>query len=203
MISGQPERLITALTEQRQMLEASARSYDAGNSWEAKRMATVIHVLMFDKGRQESLLRRLTVRGKLQFVSTKIDLPGSVVPFAPLTLISMSPSGTVIVPQCVPCPDSNPNSQLMRFHAWWDQLVYKTPDLGGFTRAALITMMRDRDAAHVDNSTSPLYEAMAASVDPRLTINSQSGGERGIPGAHLATVRQIAWEVVETLKQLD
>ncbi|SEN31476.1 hypothetical protein SAMN05428959_1011138 [Duganella sp. CF517] len=202
MMSGQPERLITALAEQRQMLEASARSYDAGNSWEAKRMATAIHVLMFDKGRQESLLRRLNVRGKLGFVSTKIDLPEGVMPFAPLTLIGMG-ARAEITPQCLVWPDANPNVQLMRFHVWWDQLIYKTPGLGGFTRATLITMMRDRDAAHVDNSTSPLYEAMAASVDPRITVSSKTGGERGIPGAHLATVRQIAWEVLETLKQLD
>ncbi len=68
------------LREQVAALRASSAAYDAGERWEATRLAATAYILLHDGGRRsQSLLTRLNLRRELSFIS-------SVKPDAPLPL---------------------------------------------------------------------------------------------------------------------
>lgn len=188
------------------MLLASAKNYDSGKLWEAKRMATHIHTLVHNGGsakrRTISLLSQLGMLENIEFLSSSRGL-STMKPDTPLLVVTLTSSDPVYSPFCI-TGVSPPGLKKVKFLQWWDEPVYRLESGQVLTRRNLIYSMRNQDGgSHIDGElTNESYVDMMAGSTSPVYIANPDRTKRPIPNAHLATVRQIAWEVLQTLNQL-
>ncbi|MEX7479045.1 hypothetical protein AB0861_023210, partial [Acinetobacter baumannii] len=91
----------------------------------------------------------------------------------------------------------------LEFSQWWDQLVIDDKSGGVFTRKNLILFMANQDGgAHVDPSLDSSYAALKRDNSVGW-VYSDGISEHPITDIELHSVRQIAYELIETLKPLD
>jgi hypothetical protein len=198
--------LIQLLADQREALAASCEGYDNGKEWEAARLATTVFTLVHDGGAIRSLLTQLGLRASLRFVSTGRWQPPpgmfSSVAFASPALVTFhaDAKGMRLVPQFQHSTDK-PQPTKVQFEPWWSKEdIY---DSGGMrlTRRRLVFSLRHQDGGgHVGELTDPAYVRLKAGAG--LSGNASDGSQRELIEAANATMRQVAWEVTETLKDL-
>lgn len=198
--------LIQLLSEQRQALAASCEGYDKGNEWEAARLATAVFTLVHDGGSIVSLLTQLGLRSGLRFVSTGRypSPPNMEVAFSspPLTGFMGGLGGMRCVPRFVGGKDPPPT--LVRFETWWTKEDVERSHSAGapqLTRRRLVFALRHQDGgSHVGELTDSAYVRLKAGAG--MFGNSADGSPRAMIEAASAAMRQMAWEVTETLEQL-
>jgi hypothetical protein len=202
---GRPTRtraeLVTLLAEQRSALAASCASYDRGNEWEAARLATSVFTLFHDGGSTRSLLTQLGLRASLRFVSTGRywSPPDTRYNFVPVLLgAHLSAAGAKFLPR-YQIPIAQPAPTRVEFETWWSKEdIYGS---GGvkLSRCRLVFALRHQDGGgHVGDLTDPAY----ISLKTRAGRGSDANGDIRYLSGSSGTMRQIAWEVTETLKQL-
>ena len=196
--------LIRLLAEQRAALAASCEGYDKGNEWEAARLATSVFTLVHDGGDIQSLLTRLGLRAGLRFVSTGRyqPPPGMQVSFATPALLGMraGPDGMRFVPQ-FQLSARKPEPTRVQFETWWaKEDVYESGSVQ-LSRRRLVFALRHQDGGgHVGELTDPSYVSLKAGAG--ISGSVPDGSSRPLIEAANATMRQVAWEVTETLKEL-
>ena len=197
-----PEELRAAYEIQLRALEASCANYDAGQTWEAMRLATTIYVLVNDGGRKnQSLVTRLGLRRALSFLATGQEVDDSnAIPDQPLVSASVTTDGTNRIGIFLPLLGAIPQFQRkLRFGQWWDRdLVYRD-GRHNLTRKGLVFALRNQEGgSHFDHLDDESY--IRFSTVPSWTFNSVDGQSNAMLGAERATMRQIAWELLESLK---
>lgn len=203
------EELNQALKIQRSALAASAKAYDAGETWEALRLATSVWILVHDSGRNNrSILGALGLKKKLQFLSTAYPCPpNNMIDWHPLVGFSIGSKG--VKPQPFLENTSKPSYEV-KFSSWWEkENIYLSGDKKRrLSRKNLIFNLRSRDGgAHYDpDRVDPNFSSLKSGAGWTVNTNGASqtiGGtsEQGTPlrELELGTMRQIAWEVMETL----
>lgn len=109
-----------------------------------------------------------------------------------------------------------PSRQLPQwsFDRWWDEIIYQRNADVSLSRKVLISALRSQEGgAHVDDkrrSRSSHYISNDQSVTSRLNIETNEFEYPEMPdcegttfpNAHWASMRQIAWEIDETIKGL-
>lgn len=195
------DRLMQLLTEKRAALSASAASYDAGSLWEAKRLANEIAILVHDplRGKTRSLLTQIGVKSGLLFVDSTARHPlrgaRNAVPPSALLGFRGDDGGWSVVASCQSGLVPPEWIDEVKFKLWWDGEVvrFKT---GNLSRKNLVMSARDQDGgAHVDVVVqSQGYTALGQDVD----VSVRTAGAP-LQNAHLACIRQISWELIETL----
>jgi hypothetical protein len=94
-----------------------------------------------------------------------------------------------------------PLPKMAQFESWWSKEdIY---DSGGMhlTRRRLVFALRHQDGgSHVGELTDPAYVRLKAGAG--FSGNATDGSARQLVEAANATMRQVAWEVTETLKEL-
>jgi hypothetical protein len=192
--------LIDLLKQHRQALAASCASYDNGNEWEASRLATTVFTLVHDGGSIISLLTRLGLRSGLKFISTSYEINRkNLMADTPLIMVKITTGESAkYLPTLGDVPFSTGPIQ---FPMWWEkELVYRD---GNFelTRRRLIFALRHQDGGgHVGDLTDESYVRLKT----QAIWYSQVGENPPEPlsGAVAATMRQVAWEMTETLKAI-
>jgi hypothetical protein len=189
------------LAEQLAMLRASATRYDAGDEWEAVRLATTLRVLLHDGRHAQSLLGQLGLLDSLQWLDTAIrptDDPMVVPRTTGLTIMEVSPGALHHKPRLgAPTPLSPPF--MNEFSSWWDDVVLEDSLGNEFSRSALVRTAADKEGgAHVDPDTDAAYDDLARRNSIGWVTN---GGDPASNDAARASIRQIAHEVLETLKR--
>lgn len=103
----------------------------------------------------------------------------------------------------------------MSFDEWWEtEAIFATPDGQTFSRKNLVFSMRTQDGgAHFDERwENALYRVMATATDERvrrsggglnISVGATPPEGQPIPDAHLASMRQVAWELLTALKALS
>lgn len=200
--------LIQLLSEQRQALAASCEGYDKGHEWEGPRLATTIFTLVHDGGAIASLLTQLGLRASLRFVSTGQHQPPPnmrvSVSSPPLIGFSGEGGGMRFVAQCnLRLPQPPPT--LAQFDTWWtkESIFHEPMRAGGtdLTRRRLVFALRHQDGGgHIGELTDDSYVRLKAGAG--FSGSTPDGRTRTMVEAANATMRQVAWEVTETLKQL-
>ena len=191
--------LVEHLKDQRAALAASCAGFDSGNQWEAARLATTVFTLLHDGGSIVSILTQLGLRASLRFVSTAHPMnPGNALPETPLIALRLSDKGATYVPAFGNAPFPSTRSQ---FPTWWvKELIYRD---GGFelTRRRLVFALRHQDGGgHVGELTDEAY--IRFKTKAAWDFVKEGSPPEPVYGAVAATMRQIAWEVTETLVQL-
>jgi hypothetical protein len=207
------------LVEQITALRASAAEYDrnAANSWEAKRLASSVYILLHDKGQNKSLLGQTNRKAGLKLVSSKVvppSSPGARVVRAQSTLL-VSIRLTERGAEYVPWLGNHPFKQQFRwlsFSSWWEEEVFHPAASVRMSRKNLVFNMRNKDGgAHVDDTISdPDYTTFRESgglevrFHPKVGLSFFGDPSKGEPVENgvRSHVRQIAWEVDVSLSQI-
>jgi hypothetical protein len=197
--------LTELLAEQRHALAASCENYDKGNTWEAPRLATTVFTLLHDGGSITSLLTQLGLRTSLRFISSArvVEDPPGTKSFASPPLLKMemrAGTGARFVPRFA---EAHSSGRLeLQFPRWWQkEAIYKDERSGNLSRRRLVFALRHQDGGgHIGELTDPSYVKFkdGGGWFGGLGDGSAAPMKDAIP----ATMRQIAWELTETLKQL-
>ena len=187
---------------QKSALISSCRAYDEGEKWEALRLATTIYILVRDGGKKNrSILTQMGKRNSLEFavaISVGAD-PRNLLSYTPLVMIKIGGGGVNFKPRLSEFPGGR---RMLQFDEWWDRdLIYISGDnQRRMTRKKLVFALRNLDGgAHYDEEIlDPNYIEMTHGKS-WMAISSD-GTERPVRQLELASMRQIAWEVLDSLE---
>lgn len=193
------ERFHEHLDEQIGYLQASCDRFDQGHLAEFKRVATALRTLVHDTGSSTSLLSHLGEKA--------IDFVGSGYPYDARNLLThhgligmqtSSSSGASYFAFCQMPADPFP-SRLMTFDDWWSEPVIKDSQGRFLTRRDLILIAANQDGgSHVDGSIDETYDDLARR-NSLGWMSFDGTTEKAMDQAEAYSIRQIGWEVLETL----
>lgn len=190
--------LWAALQEQVDLMVLSCKAYDEGAELTSKYLSMNLRVLLHHAGRSQSLLQQLGLRER-RFLDTAGKLnPRNLGTDCPLTVMQLG-GDTKFLPLCV--TGGGPLSpHWVPFEKWWNAEVVKDNKGRHFNRRELVTHVANTDGgAHVDPGLDEAY--MDLSRKNSLGWEAVSGGVRKpMPSPTPACLRQIAHEVIETLR---
>ncbi|MGY3130882.1 hypothetical protein ACVWZM_001564 [Bradyrhizobium sp. USDA 4501] len=205
------DELIQKFKNQVKALDASAASYDAGEHWEAERLSSAVFTLVYDHGSIASLLSQLGVKDELGFVSsggvnTRHGLGAPDIAFPSLLIFEAGPGGRGFVPQLGDGPrlgSGPPDYSRIPFEDWWkNQLIYLQKVGGQLNRERLVCSFRHRDGGgHVGALSDGTYIHLKEGSG--WQYHHDDGRVEPMPNIIPALMRQVAWEVRQTLKQLS
>lgn len=195
------DQIKQALEIQRRALDASAKSYDGGNRWEALRLATAVYNLVHDGGNIRSLLTQLGIRGALRFFAPATPHnPRNLVRETLLVMIHLYSDGTA---EYVPLLDNGPPlpSRRLQFHDWWEKDIILSDGEFKLTRKRLVFILRNQEGGGHFSTEMNDHTYMRFSQAQLTTPLVVAPGKptKPILGVELATMRQIAWELTKTL----
>lgn len=206
------EELAAALAEQRGFLRQSSAAYDSGNTAEAKRLANTVYVMMHEgTGRTKSLLGQLNLRDTLKLRTTAAQIPVESLPKTALAFMSAKRIDTVLFHPRFAHPQFREEGRYIAASEWWDEPVYQAlgePEprrIWGngktISRKNLVFHMRSQDGgAHFDAELkNETYIDLALKAGTGIEIKNDDGTYTPVPFPHLATMRQIAWELEQSL----
>jgi hypothetical protein len=186
------------LQEQIGFLERSAEAFDAGYQDEAKRLAVTIRVLVHDTHASRSLLSQLGRKGT-NFCDSAFDLdPTSLAAHAGLAGVSVGRQGVM---HAARLDGEDPSwFRWVDFDTWWSKIVIRDREGRQLTRRDLVLVVANQDGgAHVDPALDEEYASL--SRDNTLGLyGSRHTYLIPLTGVELVSIRQIAHEVLKTLK---
>ena len=194
------EDLLELFREQLEFLEWSAESFDSGFEGEAKRMATAIRVLVHDTRVSHSVLTQLEVKSSIKYLDTAEPInPKNLATTPGLVIFRMGSEGASYV---APLSDRHLEPSVKRFDEWWTEPVTKDEHLALFSRRNyVLTLSNKEGGAHVDPTLDASYAALTRGNSLGWVHSTSESGEHlplGSPA--LASVRQIAHELILSLK---
>jgi hypothetical protein len=199
-------RLLDLLYETRQFLNLSARAYDDGYEAESKRIAVSLRVLLHDTPQSHSLMHQLGLKASLSWVDTAerinpnnliVAHPGLVIMRA--TMTESGVEGTYVPPLGDLAPSRLHPPQ--PFNPWWTNDVMRDGNGTTWSRKDLVLMLANKEGgAHVDPKLTDKYEQLVSHNGLGWMAGHPDAGEPFGGNAVAAAVRQIAFEVEETLR---
>lgn len=193
------EDLVNELHEQVALIIHACQSFDNGLQPVSKHIALSLRVLLHHHGQSRALLEQLKLRDK-HFLDTAGDLnPRNLLPENKLCIMRMGGGIDQYLPHCAVGAGSLVDRQL-RFERWWNNNVIKDDQGRFFNRRELILNVADTDGgAHVDSELDEAYMDLSRNNSLGWIITNGEI-ERPFPPPIMACIRQIAHEVLETLK---
>jgi hypothetical protein len=195
-----PDDLRRAFDNQIKALTSSCAAYDGGEDWEASRIATSIYVLVHDKGKQDQgLITQLGLKGKMDFLASgrPVD-PKNLAGDTPLVKMRVGGGRHA---RFLPFLDEAPAKRAMGFDSWWDRdVIFRNgDDTRKITRKKLTFALRNHEGgAHWDAQIQdPNYTLLAGGAG---WVSQHNGEESPVKDAANASMRQVAWELLESLR---
>lgn len=186
------------LDENIQFLELSSDSYDSGFYGEAKRLALTIRVLLHDTNHSKSLLEQLGKKTILFYDSSTENITDGITTYA--GLVSTHLGFTKSVENYIPHLDSHPFKKV-NFNEWWNGVVFVDNKKVKFSRKDIVLSVSNQDGGgHVDPGLDIKYADLSRNNSMGRFVSNE--GNVGVPvrNPELAAVRQIAHEVLKSLK---
>lgn len=204
------EELLKLFIGQMKALEASSKNFDDGEEWEAERLATTVFNLVFDDRKIVSLLTQLGMKDALRFVSSgRLGLMSVFKAGTGLPVVQAMPSllvaqfdrnlGARFAPKL---GDGPPTYRSMSFDDWWkEELIYVDKASGPLNRQRLVFALRHQDGgAHIGSLTDEVYVHLKNGAGWEL--RHSDGRTEPVENLIAASMRQVAWEVLETMDQI-
>lgn len=192
------------LREQLGFLKTSAFLFDLGDLAEAKRIATSIRVLLHNTRNSHSLLDQLNLKN-ISFLNTSLEYNSRNKKFffGMCNVEIELNDDKVLIGRCAPFLGNIPkgvNCKKLLFSKWWNQVVIADSKNNAFSRMELILSLANKDGgAHVDPALPARYRALTRENSLGFSVGT-NGVNTPIIGFELATVRQIAYELVGSIK---
>ena len=192
--------LVRHLSEQVGFLRASCRAVDDGNIAEGRRIAATLRLLLHDTGKSSSLLGQLGMKRHTFFGTACDTVSGQVLTECSLLQIRISGGKGKYR---APLADRPPgNLRWLDFDAWWSQPVFLDNNRRRLSRKDLVLSVADQDGgAHVDAELDQAYAELSRHHSVGWTQVSLGKEEPLEPDVALLSLRQIGFEVLETLER--
>jgi hypothetical protein len=201
------DELINHLKDQINFLIASAISYDNGFEGEAKRLATVIRVLVHDTTNSNALLTQLNKMNILFYDSAAPFHPDNLIPSNSLTMnrLSINAGGNAEANYIAPLEYLSParnKDKKVGFNRWWNcNIVIKDNKGNLFPRKKLVLTIADKEGgAHVDPKLDQAYANLTRFNSLAWKVYTK-GEIKDMGNPVPPSIRQIAHEVLKTLKE--
>lgn len=201
--------ILEALNVQRRAIEISCKSYDEGNRWEALRLATSVHLMVHDRGKNDrALLTQLGVKAGMKFLASAPPTdPRNLLREVTLAGIKLNfGGGKESSAEYVPLLDSGPERhRLLPFSKWWeDEQIFRDGEFSLTRRKLVFTLRSQEGGAHFDEvQQNPHYERLARETKTAPVVIGAGRPATPIMKAELASMRQIAWELLESLARTE
>ncbi len=193
-----PAELQAHLDEQLGFLERSAAAFDQGYEDEAKRLAVTLRVLLHETKQSHSLLGQLG-KNSDPFLDTALPSdPANVMTHGGLVFTAVGPPKTRYVAMLDDVP---PITKQVAFDTWWEAPVFIDKERKSLSRKQIVLIAANQDGgAHVDPSLDDTYRKLAKENSLNNWAAVGNGEARPMDGPERAAIRQIAHEVLKTLK---
>jgi hypothetical protein len=199
------QELLGHLEEQIRFLLRSADAYDNGFTGEAKRMATIIRILVHDTRQSTSLLTSLGKKD-IQFYSTAaiIDNGKSMSTHRLVALKLSTNQDTSKATYYAPLDDRplfvNVNKKMV-FRSWWNEIIIIDKMRNEFSRKDLVLFVSNKvGGAHIDPELDDAFAALTRYNSSGWVASGSKGIGRNLEGVELVNIRQICHEVLKSLK---
>lgn len=205
--------LLTKLRSQVGFLERSSASFDAGNEDEGEQLAHRARLLLHDTDHSHSLLGQLGVKTALGYTDTSIHheretkhLGGglhvaTVTAHAGLVGWRTTESGSWIYAPGL-APEGDRINPPVAFDQWWRKPFLKDTSGGPITRRSVVRDVANKDGgSHVDPVIPEAFRLLASGASLPFQVGSGDGSSSDIRGFVMATIRQIAFELLDTLRR--
>lgn len=190
------QELEELLVEQINFLEASADAFDKGFESEAKRLAVTTRVLLHNTSNSHSLLSQLGHKTVLFWSTALPNEPGNETPHGGLVFMTLGGNESKYVAML----DDVPQLRQISFDEWWNSEVFTDDQKHTLSRKDLILTAANQDGgAHVDPGLDETY-ARLSKDNSMGWVTTDASGTKPMPGPERAAIRQIAHEVLKTLK---
>ncbi|SFS42460.1 YecA family protein [Brevundimonas viscosa] len=202
-VSVSAARFHEHLAEQVGYLEASCSGFDEGRTAEFKRIAAAVRTVVHDTGSSTSLLTHLGEKG-IQFVSSGFPYDdGNLMSHHGLIGIVGGSGRNGYVALCQ-TPGGGPLApRELAFDAWWNEPVIKDGSNRMLRRRDLVLIAANQDGgAHVDGTIDETYDDLARRNSLGWMF-SDGQTETPLEQAEAYSIRQIGWEVLETLRRRE
>lgn len=191
--------LVDELNVQIALLVNACLSFDNGLKPIGKHIALSLRTLLHHQGMNRALLEQLGLRSK-RFMDTAGDLnPKNLMTECNLCAMRVGGGNTDFIPLCE--SGGGPmGARWLPFTEWWNQDVLKDEKKRKFNRRELILNVAETDGgAHVDPDLDEAYMDLSRNNSLAWMI-TEGDVERPFPSPTMPCMRQIAHEVLETLK---
>ena len=207
--------LLGYLREQIKFLISSTNSYDKGFEEEAKRLAATIRVLVHDTKESSSLLTSLQKKD-IPFYDSGTDWESDhTVSLTGLANMKFSPTSGL--EHYAPLDDLQPgrsSKKKVTFSDWWSKVIYLDNKQKLNRKELILNTANKLGGTHVDPNLDEAYRRLKSFDSPTWKFISRevafdsSGSEFIVKEAVedskksllLANIRQVAYEVLKTLK---
>lgn len=179
-------------------LAQSSDAYDRGNVDEAKRLAIALRILLHDKGRTSVSLLTLLNKKDILFYDTALEYnPNNLLSMPGLVMLKAGPdAGEYIPPLDMRCSKGK-----IPFPQWWSNIVVVDIKGNKSTRKDLVLTVCEKDGgAHVDPKLDEAYYAFSRSNSLGWKYQKDGVVQDFTGRPELASIRQVAYEVLKSLK---
>ena len=201
--------MVKILKEQIAFLNTSCSVFDSGGEHESKRIATTIRVLVHDTKNSVSLLKQLEYKDSLRFLDSSLPIDPEIVdPVKKIWRLNGLPGlvGIEVVSMkakfIAPLKLRDGSGGQTSFSEWWENGCIPTDEEKRYSRKDLVLWMANKEGgAHVNEKIDRAYKKLSiSSLGMSFSIGGVKKGFDNSPAE--ASVRQIAWEILDTFKQL-
>lgn len=186
------------LHEQLDFLKVSGARYDEGHVHAAKQLAAGIRLLAHDRGNtSRSLLGQLGLKGRRFLDSAAPRNPRSILPYYGLLIfyVPVDDRSTCFLPRL---DTDEAFNRRVDFDIWWNGGVFWIHGHGEVSRKDLVLAVANQDGGtHVDPVLTKFYADLSRTNALRISGRHEDGRRHG---AELASVRQIAHELLKVLE---
>ncbi len=204
--------LLTKLKSQVGFLERSADAFDAGNEDEGERLALHARILLHDTGNSHSVLGQLGVKTTLGYTDTSIhaeretrDHGGglysqTVTMHAGLVGMATTPDGSWTYSPVLAPDDGGRINPPATFDQWWRKPFLKDTSDRPITRRSVVLDVANKDGgAHVAKAIPEAFRLLTSGASLPFQTGEDDGEFSDMPGVVMATMRQVAFELLDTL----
>lgn len=191
-------------------------AFDNGNEEIAADIASCVHMIVFRDGNSKSkmgFLSLLNKRDRISFLDTNYKFYKNNVmphiPFADLTVSVVDGKKYLYYSTTKAVKENDPDiMNWTTFNEWWSGIILRRWDDLIITRGDLITFFRNQIGSHASNAYTSINSLTAKQLQElsqgdlsRWEIIDGEDRLRPVRGPEYATVRQIAWELVVSIKR--
>ena len=208
-MAGRPRtrhETVDALETQLLALRASCDSYDRGNKWEAMRLASSVYIMLHDGGkRNKSILTQLGIRDKIRYISSARPIdPRNLMSEHSLVGLHFVKDAAGARAEYIPMLEKSMLFVSLReepLSRWFAEGIVRDASRRILTRKNLIYSLRDQDGgSHFDEElTDDAYIGISRDNSMGMHVFDGAKSEPVSPFPHLASMRQVAWEIDRTI----
>lgn len=188
------------LENQIRFIEKSQESFDTGFHEEAQRLAVTMRILLYNKSKNHSLLKRLN-KDNINFLSTTPKfVPVNMVSYTGFLNIHMNRDKASYELDSI--ADEIANLKLLKFDDWWNELIIDDKTKL-FSRKDIITIVANKDGgAHVDPKLSKEYADLVKnnSLGWMHSNSEHEEGQRLENNVAYLSIRKISEELLISLQ---